>query len=217
MLRHSSINTANCDPFLKILYLEQVGIPAVVLERGHQLRSAGAGIRLQTNAWHALEQLGVADTLRQKHIRQDRYVQDARKGSVLRQHMTGQPCWICSFQVHRNTGKYIGGAAYKENEENRGVVRNELIMALADALPKGCLFLGCNIQDVRLDEHGALVCWATSVSYGLLEAAEGELQTMMAVLQGTASSPSATAQSCAPRSWWARMVPTARWRLFVLL
>lgn len=54
--------------------MPQVGIPAVVLERGEQLRSAGAGIRLQTNAWHALEQLGVADTLRKEHIRMERYL-----------------------------------------------------------------------------------------------------------------------------------------------
>jgi len=51
---------------------EQVGIPALIVERGKELRSAGAGIRLQTNAWHALEQLGVAQRLREQHLRQTR-------------------------------------------------------------------------------------------------------------------------------------------------
>lgn len=37
-------------------------------------------------------------------------------------------------------------------------MRNELIMALAEALPKDCLFLGCNIQAATLDEHGACLC-----------------------------------------------------------
>ncbi|EIE20642.1 FAD/NAD(P)-binding domain-containing protein [Coccomyxa subellipsoidea C-169] len=110
--------------------LAKVGIPAVVLERGEQLRSAGAGIRLQTNAWHALEQLGVADTLRKEHIRME------------------------SLEVTRDNGRYLGGATYRDDEENRGVVRDELIVALAAGLPKGSFYLSSNVQSVRIDERG---------------------------------------------------------------
>ncbi|KAK9906435.1 hypothetical protein WJX75_001792 [Coccomyxa subellipsoidea] len=110
--------------------LAKVGIPAVVLERGEQLRSAGAGIRLQTNAWHALEQLGVADTLRKEHIRME------------------------SLEVLRDNGRYLGGATYRDDEENRGVVRNELIIALAAQLPNGSLYLSSDVQSVKIDERG---------------------------------------------------------------
>ena len=61
---------------------------------------------------------------------------------------------ICSIEVRRNTGTLLGRAVYHKEEENRGVVRNELVLALADALPKGCLHLGCNIESVTIDADG---------------------------------------------------------------
>ena len=61
---------------------------------------------------------------------------------------------MCSIEVRRNTGLLLGSAIYTEEEENRGVVRNELVLALADALPKGCLHLGCNVVDIAIDDCG---------------------------------------------------------------
>ena len=61
---------------------------------------------------------------------------------------------MCSIEVRRNTGLLLGRSVYSQEEENRGVVRNELVLALAEALPEGCLHLGCNVESVAIDEHG---------------------------------------------------------------
>ena len=61
---------------------------------------------------------------------------------------------LCSIEVRRNTGSLLGRAVYHKEEENRGVVRNELVLALADALPKGCLHLSCNLESVTIDANG---------------------------------------------------------------
>lgn len=45
----------------------RVGIKSVVFERADNLRTTGAALGVWTNAWKALEELGVADYLRQHH------------------------------------------------------------------------------------------------------------------------------------------------------
>lgn len=52
--------------------LQAVGLPAVVLERGPELSTGGTALGLWTNAWRALEALGVADELRAQHPQVDR-------------------------------------------------------------------------------------------------------------------------------------------------
>ena len=52
----------------------QVGIPVTVLEKAETLREEGASINLATNAWRAMDVLGVADTLRKRFCRIERYV-----------------------------------------------------------------------------------------------------------------------------------------------
>ncbi|KAK9845245.1 hypothetical protein WJX81_001020 [Elliptochloris bilobata] len=47
--------------------LTKVGIPVTVLERAASLREAGACIMMQSNAWRALEALGVANDLRSRY------------------------------------------------------------------------------------------------------------------------------------------------------
>ena len=70
--------------------------------------------------------------------------------------MASQGFCGCSVEVWRNTGYMLGGTEYDADDENRGVVRNELILALADQLPKGSLHLGTSLQSVSFDEHGDL-------------------------------------------------------------
>ena len=48
----------------------------------------------------------------------------------------------------------LARSVYNQEDENRGVVRNELVLALAEALPEGCLHLGSNVESVAIDEHG---------------------------------------------------------------
>ena len=69
---------------------------------------------------------------------------------------------LCSIEVRRNTGILLGRALYHKTDENRGVVRNELVLALADALPKECLHLGCNVESIHINEYGEL-CSAFSL------------------------------------------------------
>ena len=45
--------------------MNRKGIRCLILERSKTLRASGAGITVRTNAWCALEQLGVASKLRQ--------------------------------------------------------------------------------------------------------------------------------------------------------
>ena len=54
-------------------YGVQVGIPVTVLEKADTLREEGASINLATNAWRAMEVLGIADTLRERFCRIERY------------------------------------------------------------------------------------------------------------------------------------------------
>jgi 2-polyprenyl-6-methoxyphenol hydroxylase-like FAD-dependent oxidoreductase len=44
--------------------LWQVGIPSIVLERAPQLRQEGFAIGTNTNAWRALQELGVDEDVR---------------------------------------------------------------------------------------------------------------------------------------------------------
>ena len=52
----------------------QVGIPVTVLERSDTLREEGASINLATNAWRAMDVLGIGDTLRKRFCRIERYL-----------------------------------------------------------------------------------------------------------------------------------------------
>jgi 2-polyprenyl-6-methoxyphenol hydroxylase-like FAD-dependent oxidoreductase len=47
--------------------LHQAGIPVLVLEREAALSTGGSALGLWTNAWRALDALGVGDVLRQQH------------------------------------------------------------------------------------------------------------------------------------------------------
>ncbi|CAA7057581.1 unnamed protein product [Microthlaspi erraticum] len=112
------------------LALHRKGIKSIVLERSELVRSEGAAFGIQTNGWLALQQLGVADKLRLNSlpIHQMRDV-------------------LIEKGIKRRES--VGPASYGEV---RGVVRNDMVRALADALPIGTIRLGCEIVSVKLDE-----------------------------------------------------------------
>ncbi|VVB00992.1 unnamed protein product [Arabis nemorensis] len=112
------------------LALHRKGMKSVVLERSESVRSEGAAFGIQTNGWLALQQLGVADTLRLNSLPIDQ-IRDVliEKGTKLRE--------------------TVGPASHGEV---RGVMRNDLVRALAHALPLGTLRLGCEIVSVKLNE-----------------------------------------------------------------
>ncbi|KAG7616137.1 putative FAD-binding domain, FAD/NAD(P)-binding domain superfamily [Arabidopsis thaliana] len=112
------------------LALHRKGIKSVVLERSESVRSEGAAFGIQTNGWLALQQLGVADKLRLKSL-PIHQIRDA----------------LIEKRIKRRES--VGPASYGEV---RGVLRNDLVRALAHALPLGTLRLGCQILSVKLDE-----------------------------------------------------------------
>ncbi|KAH9305048.1 hypothetical protein KI387_009452, partial [Taxus chinensis] len=92
------------------LALHRVGLESLVLEQGSSLRATGAALNLWTNAWKALEALGIADELRTRHIR----LQGSRMVSV-----------------EDGLDKEVSF----RNHEVRCVKRGVLIETLAEALP----------------------------------------------------------------------------------
>ncbi|ESQ55903.1 hypothetical protein EUTSA_v10025376mg [Eutrema salsugineum] len=112
------------------LALHRKGIKSIVLERSETVRSEGAAFGIQTNGWLALQQLGLADKLRPNSlpIHQIRDV-------------------LIEEGIKRRES--VGPASYGEV---RGVIRNDLVRALAHELPLGTLRLGCQIVSVKLDE-----------------------------------------------------------------
>ncbi|MED6213592.1 hypothetical protein PIB30_094905, partial [Stylosanthes scabra] len=50
------------------LGLHRLGIPSLVLESSDKLRATGFALTIWNNAWKALEAVGVAHTLRPKHL-----------------------------------------------------------------------------------------------------------------------------------------------------
>ncbi|KAK9845405.1 hypothetical protein WJX81_005725 [Elliptochloris bilobata] len=131
--------------------LQKVGIPVVVLEQAPSLRESGAlenmclygrpehgaAIMMQSNAWRALDALGVADELRARHMPIDRveaYKPDGRR-------LNGVKIADCADGPH----------------EMRGVVRNDLQATLAAALPEGVIRTSCGVAGVSCFEAGPIV------------------------------------------------------------
>ncbi|MED6111303.1 Monooxygenase 2 [Stylosanthes scabra] len=50
------------------LGLHRLGIPSLVLESSDKLRATGFALTIWNNAWKALDAVGIAQTLRPKHL-----------------------------------------------------------------------------------------------------------------------------------------------------
>ncbi|CAH2062605.1 unnamed protein product [Thlaspi arvense] len=107
------------------LALHRKGINSLVLEKSEILRASGAAIGILDNGWRALEQLGVADRLRQTAIP----VQGARE------------IWL-DKKAKEISAEWSG--------ENRCLRRSDLVNALADALPPDAIRFGCQVVFVEL-------------------------------------------------------------------
>ncbi|KAG2263349.1 hypothetical protein Bca52824_070428 [Brassica carinata] len=111
------------------LALHRKGIKSVVLERAEKVRSEGAGIGTLTNGWRALDQLGVSDRLR-----------------------------LTSNLIHKARTMLIEDGKKKREfvlnikDEARCLRRNDLVEALADALPDGTIRFNSQIVSIEEDE-----------------------------------------------------------------
>ncbi|XP_026452598.1 monooxygenase 1-like [Papaver somniferum] len=108
------------------LALHKKGIESVVLEKAETIRAAGSAIGIFTNGWYALDQLGLANQLRQKAI--------PLKG-----------CRDIEFNNPKEQEVPMG------NGELRCLKRSHLVQTLADNLPNQTIRFGCHVVSAKFD------------------------------------------------------------------
>ncbi|KAF6258828.1 hypothetical protein COO60DRAFT_1638915 [Scenedesmus sp. NREL 46B-D3] len=127
---------------LQIYPLPEVsqGVPVVVLERAPELRQEGSAVALWSNAWRALDALGVSEQLRHDYLLLQRVDLVRSDGKLLRS-FTLDECDAASVAA--------GGV-----NETRGISRAHLLGALAAQLPKGALQFSSNVTGIGRGEAG---------------------------------------------------------------
>ncbi|MEW5319752.1 MAG: hypothetical protein WDW38_010884 [Sanguina aurantia] len=138
------------------LALHKVGLKVRVLESASSPRAEGAALGLWSNAWRALEVLGVADTLREDHLELKRVEIVRGSGETL----TTFPFSACK----------VGATG----QEVRAVKRAALQEALAAALPPGCITYNARVVGVSeaAPGQGSAVSSGAGVSVRLQDGRE---------------------------------------------
>ncbi|KAB1219998.1 FAD-dependent urate hydroxylase [Morella rubra] len=116
------------------LALHKLRIPSLVLESSDGLRVTGYALTLWTNAWKALDAVGIGDSLRHQHELLD--------GNVTISAVSGAKTSDISFKVKGKQGDH----------EVRRVKRNILVEALAKELPGGSIRYSSKV--VSIEESG---------------------------------------------------------------
>ncbi|XP_059458513.1 monooxygenase 2-like isoform X2 [Corylus avellana] len=116
------------------LGLHRLGIRSIVLEASDDLRSAGYALATFTNAWKALDALGIGDLLRQHHKR--------LHGNVTKSAISGLQTSELPFQAKGKHGDH----------EVRCLKRKLLLEALAKELPTGTIRYSSKV--VNIEESG---------------------------------------------------------------
>ncbi|CAK0782391.1 hypothetical protein CVIRNUC_005666 [Coccomyxa viridis] len=149
--------------------LHKVGFPVKVLEKSSDLREEGASINIAVNGWRAMDALGVSDILRKQFCRIERYVAMRDSGAILKTLCIDD----CANGPH----------------ENRGCIRNELVKALASALPKDTIKFGCSVETVDISDEGCKVTLASgeTMACKVLVGADGSYSKVKAALGGPAA------------------------------
>ncbi|KAA8537483.1 hypothetical protein F0562_027091 [Nyssa sinensis] len=120
------------------LGLYRLGLRSLVLESSDSLRTAGFALELWTNAWKALDAVGVGDSLRQCHT----HIQ----GSQVASNVSGLPTAEISF-------KTIG----KQDPEIRCVRRKVLLESLEKELPLGSIRYSSKVVSIEESRYFKLV------------------------------------------------------------
>ncbi|XP_012081825.2 monooxygenase 2 [Jatropha curcas] len=116
------------------LGLHRLGIESLVLEASANLRVTGFAFTTWTNAWKALEAIGVADSLREKHVEIE--------GLVPTSTVTGQRGQELSFKAEGKHGDH----------EVRCMKRKLLLETLAQQLPNDTIKFSSKV--VSIEESG---------------------------------------------------------------
>ncbi|GBG76725.1 hypothetical protein CBR_g22943 [Chara braunii] len=123
------------------LALHKVGISAKVLEKAPGLRGEGASIGIWSNAWRALEVLGVADELRPHSFQIDKVMTWTLSQSTRR--------LISSMDLRGGGGNKAPPSSSSSFLELRGVMRNRLLGALSRSLPPDTIQFNAGVSSIR--------------------------------------------------------------------
>nr|CAD1835738.1 unnamed protein product [Ananas comosus var. bracteatus] len=115
------------------LGLHRQGIRSVVLESSPTLRAAGFAFTTWTNAWRALDALGVGDTIRAHHLRGQRL--------VVKSASSGETTTKLSLMAQGRSGMH----------EIYCVKRNFLLETLEKELPRGTIRYSSKIVSIEED------------------------------------------------------------------
>jgi 2-polyprenyl-6-methoxyphenol hydroxylase-like FAD-dependent oxidoreductase len=117
--------------------LQRVGLKSLVLERADSLRTTGAALTLMTNAWRALDALGVAQSLRLKHPQ----LQGAQ--------VTSFPSAFTKQISYTGSGKC-------GDHEVRCVQRSVLLETLAKELAPGTIRFNTKVVSIQQSTNSSL-------------------------------------------------------------
>ncbi|KAF7143177.1 hypothetical protein RHSIM_Rhsim05G0053600 [Rhododendron simsii] len=118
------------------LGLHRLGIRSLVLESSESLRVTGFAIATWTNAWRALDEIGIGDSLRQQHHQ--------LYGIVAASTISGLPTSEISFTTKASRGHH----------EVRCVRRKVLLEALQKELPSGTIRFSSKVVSIQEEESG---------------------------------------------------------------
>ncbi|KAK1295719.1 hypothetical protein QJS10_CPB15g00382 [Acorus calamus] len=118
------------------LGLHRMGLSSIVLEASDKLRSSGFAFLTWTNAWKALDALGIGDTLRHQHIQ--------LQGLVVASTATGLETGKMSFIARGKHGDH----------EVRCVERHLLMETLERELPRGTIRLNSKVVSIEEEVSG---------------------------------------------------------------
>ncbi|KAK1261595.1 hypothetical protein QJS04_geneDACA001256 [Acorus gramineus] len=121
------------------LGLHRMGLSSIVLEASDKLRSSGFGFLTWTNAWKALDALGIGDTLRDQHIQLQRLIATSTA--------TGLETGKRSFTTRGKHGDH----------EVRCVKRHLLLESLENELPRGTIRLNSKVVSIEEEAGGGRV------------------------------------------------------------
>lgn len=143
----SSISNEQCEDIVIVgggiaglataVALQRVGLKSLVLERADSLRTTGTALTLMTNAWRALDVLGVADSLRLKHLQ----IQGAQ---------------VTSFPSGFTKQLSFTGSCKLGNHEVRCVKRRLLLETLAKELPPGTIRFNAKVVSIQQSTNSSL-------------------------------------------------------------
>ncbi|KAF3958802.1 hypothetical protein CMV_016321 [Castanea mollissima] len=121
------------------LGLQRLGIRSLVLESSHSLRVTGFAFTTWTNAWKALDAVGIGDSLRQQH---KQFYANLNTSTV-----SGVQTAAVTFEAKGKHGDH----------EVRCVNRKLLLEALAKELPSGTIRFSSKVVSIEISGFSKLV------------------------------------------------------------